>query len=122
MVTALGGPADFVESPEKYLPKAAVEMAVKAAEDGFVTGIATREIGLAVVALGGGRVRPDDKIDHSVGLTRLLPVGAEVHGGEALVLVHARTEAAAVAVRAAYTVGHSKPTAEKTVLRRILPL
>ncbi|TIR77206.1 MAG: thymidine phosphorylase, partial [Mesorhizobium sp.] len=125
-VTALGGPADFVENPEKYLPKAAVESAVKAAEDGFVTGIATREIGLAVVALGGGRVRPDDKIDHSVGLTRLLPVGAEVHAGEALALIHARTEAdaeaAAVAVRAAYTVGHSKPTAEKTVLRRILPL
>ncbi|TIW22308.1 MAG: thymidine phosphorylase, partial [Mesorhizobium sp.] len=44
--------------------------------------------------------------------------------GEALALVHARTdaeaEAAATAVRAAYTIGGSKPPAEKTVLRRIL--
>jgi thymidine phosphorylase len=125
MVTALGGPADFVENPEKYLPKAVVELAVKATADGFVTGVATRDIGLAVVALGGGRTRPDDKIDHAVGLTGLLPVGAEVRAGEPLALVHARTEADAQAavegVRAAYTIGTSKPPAEKTVLRRILP-
>ncbi|MGX8012079.1 thymidine phosphorylase [Mesorhizobium sp. ORM8.1] len=125
MVTALGGPADFVENVDKYLPKASVELAVKAAGDGFVTGVATREIGLAVVTLGGGRRRPDDRIDHAVGLTRLLPVGAEVRAGEPLALVHGRSDAeaqeAAAAVRAAYAIGASKPPAEKTVLRRILP-
>jgi thymidine phosphorylase len=114
-----------VENPEKHLPTAPVELAVKAEQDGFVAGIATRDIGLAVVTLGGGRSRPDDRIDHAVGLTRLLPVGAEVRSGEALALVHARTgaqaEAAAAAVRVAYTIGGSKPSAEKTVLRRILP-
>ncbi|CDX30550.1 thymidine phosphorylase [Mesorhizobium sp. ORS 3359] len=124
MVAVLGGPGDFIEKPEKYLPPAPVELAVAAEQDGFVTGIATRDIGLAVVTLGGGRSRPDDKIDHAVGLTRLLPVGAEARSGEALALVHARTdaeaEAAAAAVRAAYTIGGSKPPAEKTVLRRIL--
>ncbi|RWM84377.1 MAG: thymidine phosphorylase [Mesorhizobium sp.] len=125
MVAALGGPADFVENPEKYLPKAATEFAVKATENGFVTGIATRDIGLAVVGLGGGRIRPDDRIDHAVGITRLLPVGAEVRAGEALALVHARNasdaEVAAAAVRSAYSIGASKPPAEKTVIRRILP-
>ncbi|RWL95920.1 MAG: thymidine phosphorylase [Mesorhizobium sp.] len=125
MVSALGGPGDFIEKPEKYLPTAPVELAVRAEQDGFVTGIATRDIGLAVVTLGGGRSRPDDKIDHAVGLTRLLPVGAEARSGEPLALVHARTDAeaqaAATAVRAAYTIGGSKPPAEKTVLRRILP-
>jgi thymidine phosphorylase len=125
MVSVLGGPGDFIENPEKYLPTAPVELAVKAEQGGFVTGIATRDIGLAVVTLGGGRSRPDDKIDHAVGLTRLLPVGAELRPGEVLALVHARTnaeaEAAAAAVRAAYTTGGSKPPAEKTVLRRILP-
>ncbi|MER8475373.1 thymidine phosphorylase [Mesorhizobium sp. M1163] len=125
MVAALGGPADFIENPEKYLPKAATEFVVKASANGFVTGIATREIGLAVVGLGGGRTRPDDRIDHAVGITRLLPVGAEVRTGEALALVHARNagdaEAAAAAVLSAYTIGTSKPAAEKTVIRRILP-
>ncbi|PTE09957.1 thymidine phosphorylase [Mesorhizobium helmanticense] len=125
MVAALGGPADFVEKPEKYLPKAAVELAVKAAGNGFVIGIATRDVGLAVVGLGGGRKHPDDRIDHAVGITRLLPVGAEVRAGEALSLVHARTiadaEVAAATVLSAYAIGPSKPAAEKSVIRRILP-
>ncbi|MFK0692635.1 hypothetical protein ACFX5Q_31395 [Mesorhizobium sp. IMUNJ 23033] len=34
--------------------------------------ISTREIRLAVVTLGGG-ARPEDSVDHSVGITRMLP-------------------------------------------------
>ncbi|TIW83166.1 MAG: thymidine phosphorylase, partial [Mesorhizobium sp.] len=125
MVTVLGGPADFIEKPEKYLPEAATEFAVKATTEGFVTNIATRDIGLAVVGLGGGRTRPDDKIDPAVGITRLLPIGAEVKAGDALALIHARSpsdaEAAAAAVLSAYAIGASKPSADKSVIRRILP-
>ena len=125
MVAALGGPADFVEKPAKYLAKAPVEFAVRADRNGFVAGIATRAIGLAVVTLGGGRSRPGDAIDPAVGITRLLPVGSQVHEGEALALVHARTQAdaevAAATVLAAYSTGPSKPQSKKVVLRRILP-
>ncbi len=125
MVAALGGPAGFVESPRKFLPKAPVELAVKAARNGFVAGVATREIGLAVVTLGGGRRRPEDRIDHAVGITRLLPVGAEVAAGETLALVHARSEsdaqAAAATVLSSYAIGPVRPQAEKTVIRRIAP-
>jgi thymidine phosphorylase len=123
MVAALGGPADFVEKAENYLPKASVELAVRAAGSGFVTGIATRGIGLAVVALGGGRSRPEDRIDHTVGISRLLPVGAEAIAGETLALVHARTpaeaETAAMTVLGAYSIGPSKPPAKKAVIRQI---
>ena len=123
MVAALGGPADFLEKPAKHLPKAPVERPVPAGRNGFVTGIATREIGLAVVALGGGRTRPQDKVDPAVGLTRLLPVGAEMRRGEPLAMVHARTpdaaDAAIAAVAAAYTVGPAKPAARRAVIRRI---
>ena len=125
MVAALGGPADFVEKAENYLPKAPVELAVRATANGFITGIATRDIGLAVVTLGGGRSRPEDRIDHSVGISRLLPVGAEAIAGEVLALVHARTpaeaEKAARAVFDAYSVGTSRPPAKKAVIRRISP-
>ncbi|GAA2881275.1 thymidine phosphorylase [Aminobacter niigataensis] len=125
MVSILGGPADFVANPPKYLPKADVEFAVTAPRNGFVTAIATRDVGLAVVALGGGRTRPQDKVDHAVGITRLLPVGAEVNKGDTLALVHARSasdaEAAAAAVRAAYGLGEAKPAAAKVIARRIAP-
>ena len=125
MVVALGGPADLVERPERHLPAAPVELAVAAGQDGFVTAIATREVGLAVVGLGGGRTRPQDKVDHAVGVTRLLPVGAQTRAGEPLALVHARStadaERAAAAIAAAYAIGPSRPPASKAVIRRVLP-
>jgi thymidine phosphorylase len=125
MVAALGGPADFVERAGAYLPAAPVVRKVVAQRSGFVTGIATRAIGLAVVELGGGRRRPEDKVDPAVGLTGLMPVGAEVIPGEALALVHARSEAEAEAAVAtvldAYAIGPAKPPAEKAVIRRIVP-
>jgi thymidine phosphorylase len=125
MVFELGGPAGFLADPKKHLPAAGVELAVAAAENGFVTGIATRDIGLAVVALGGGRTRPEDGIDHAVGITRLLPVGASVAAGEPLALVHARSrdaaEAAAATIRAAYAIGAARPSPQKPVVRRIAP-
>ncbi len=125
MVAALGGPGDFMERPLTYLPRAPVEHAVAADATGFVTGVATRDIGVAVVALGGGRTAPGDSIDHAVGITGLLPVGAEAIQGEPLAIVHARSNEAAVKaaeeVRAAYAIGPTRPAAQKAVLRRIAP-
>jgi thymidine phosphorylase len=123
MVAALGGPNDFIERAAHYLPAAPIILPVKAERDGFVTAIATRDIGLAVVALGGGRTRPQDPVDHAVGLTRLLPVGAEVRKGEPLAFVYARTQSAADAaarsVGNCYRLGASKPALDEPVIRRI---
>lgn len=125
MVAELGGPADFVENCASYLPKAKLELAVKAPRDGYVGNVETRDVGMAVVALGGGRIKPDDSVDHTVGITRLLPVGTEVRAGEALALVHARDEAtarrAAADVLSAYTLADARPTPSKAVVRRIAP-
>ena len=123
MVKLLGGPADFVEECGAYLPRAEVELAVKAPRDGFVAAVETRDIGLAVVTLGGGRTDPAASIDHAVGITRLLPVGAEVTKGDALALVHARSKAlaeeAARAVLAAYSIEEERPNPGRAVLRRV---
>ncbi len=125
MVALLGGPADFLQRPEAYLKSAPVERAVSAPASGFVTGVATRDIGVAVVALGGGRTRPEDGVDHAVGLTRLLSVGTEVRRGDPLALVHARSEAQAVeaskAVAAAYMIGPERQRVRPAVARRVAP-
>ena len=71
MVAALGGPADLVERPETHLTAAPVMRDVTAPRAGYIARIATREIGLAVVTLGGGRVQPGDEIDHRVGVDAL---------------------------------------------------
>ena len=61
MVSALGGPADFVENAEKHLPKAPIIRAVHAAKSGKIESIDTRALGLAVIELGGGRRVPPIK-------------------------------------------------------------
>jgi thymidine phosphorylase len=123
MVSALGGPAGFVDDCRAFLPKAEFEVAVKAAAGGYVTGIATRGIGLAVVELGGGRRKPEDAVDPAVGITNLLPIGAEVRLGDPLALVRARSqagaEAAVASVGAAYTLGDTRPARRKPIMRRV---
>ena len=83
MVTALGGPGDLVDNPAAYLPAAEVTSRVAATRDGYVDSIDTRSVGLVVVALGGGRLRVDDQVDHSVGLTDVVAVGEHVDRGSA---------------------------------------
>ena len=123
MVAHLGGPGDFMERYRGHLDIAPVEWAVAAPTDGFVGGVDTRRIGLAVVELGGGRTDPSQAIDHSVGITRLLPVGMEVRAGDALALVHARSEEAAAAAAAgvseAYTLAELRPRRPDAILRRV---
>jgi thymidine phosphorylase len=125
MVGALGGPKDLMEKPGKHLAAAPVIVPVPASADGFVNSIATRDLGLAVVALGGGRTRPQDPIDHAVGLTRLLPVGAKVTKGEPICMIQARTKsqanAACEAMLKSYRVSATKPPLTDPVIRRIGP-
>jgi thymidine phosphorylase len=82
---------------------------VHAPTDGIVSAIDVRGLGLAVVALGGGRQRADDVIDPAVGLLELSPLGRAVKAGEPLALVDARNETdaarAAMQVAACYILG-----------------
>jgi thymidine phosphorylase len=123
MVAALGGPADFVESPDRYLVKAPLVRPVHPEEAGIVQEIATRDIGLAVVALGGGRTAPDQAVDHAVGFTGLAGIGDKIGAERPLGIVHARTEggfeAAAAALRRAYRIGDAPAVPGPLVADRI---
>lgn len=98
MVSALGGPADILEHPERHLPRAPVQRAVPATASGFVATIDVRALGECVVDLGGGRRKPGAPVDHAVGLAEVRGRGEHVTRGDALAVIHARTDAAADAV------------------------
>jgi thymidine phosphorylase len=119
----MGGPRDLVTNPGKHLVLAAVQVPVPPVRPGRVSRIDTRAVGMAVVALGGGRTRPQDPIDHSVGLTDLAGLGDEVGPDRPLGHVWARTsadaEVAASALRAAYTVGGRTPPKRDVILERL---
>jgi thymidine phosphorylase len=98
-VRALGGPADVLADAQ--LPVAPVQRPVPALRAGVIAAMDTRALGLAVVALGGGRLKPGDAVDPRVGLSQVRPRGSAVAAGEPLALVHAADAAAAdEAVRA----------------------
>jgi len=111
MVARLGGPADVLHDPR--LPVAPVRRAVPAPRAGFVGAIDVRALGLAVVALGGGRSRPGVAVDPRVGLAAVLAPGAQVQAGDPLALVHAASvadaESAVRAVAAAMPVADAPP-------------
>jgi len=114
MVAEQGGPSDFLEKHESYLTYAPVVKPVFAEASGFVTAMQTRDIGMAVVALGGGRVDPAQKIDHSVGLAHICQLGDKVEADQPLAMVYANSaeaaDAAAHAVRNAVTLADSAPS------------
>ncbi|KQB97491.1 thymidine phosphorylase [Loktanella sp. 1ANDIMAR09] len=109
MIAALGGPPDMAQDWHTHLPKAPVVGDVTAPASGYISAIDGEALGLAVVALGGGRNVESDLVNPAVGLTEVVRLGAKVSRGDPLCVVHAADEdaaiAAAMAVQAAVTIG-----------------
>ncbi len=123
MAAAHGGPADLMERAEAHLPAAPVVRPVLAETAGYVGAMNTREIGLAIVALGGGRTRPEQAIDPAVGFSGICRIGDLIETGTPLAMVHARdetdAEAAAFRLRNAITFVDRKPRLEPVVLEAV---
>lgn len=119
MVHALGGPHDFVERYLHYLPEAPVIVPVYAERSGYVHQVATRELGLVVVRLGGGRRTPHDQVDHAVGLTHMCAIGRYVDQRTPLAFIHARdsatAELAAAELKASIKVSENQPTPDPVI-------
>ena len=117
-VTAQGGDGRLVDDPTG-LTAAPVQLPVLAAADGYVQHLEAREVGLTVVALGGGRQKKGEPIDLRVGVVLRAKVGARVQSGDLLCTVHAADEtaaqAAAARLLAAYTIW-AEPVAPLPIL------
>jgi thymidine phosphorylase len=125
MVALLGGPVDFVERTDQYLTPAPIVRDVFAAGGGVVTAIDTRAVGMAVVALGGGRRMPADTIDHAVGFDRLLGLGARADAGTPVARLDALDDASAAEAErrlvAAYRLGDAAAPARPLIAETIDP-
>ena len=123
MVASLGGPSDFVERYPDRLPAATVMQEVLPEVTGEVASIDTQAIGMAVVHLGGGRLRDGERINPTVGFSELLALGEEMTLTRPLGMVHAATEAdaerAAAVLRAAYVAGDAPDEIAPLVIGRV---
>jgi pyrimidine-nucleoside phosphorylase/thymidine phosphorylase len=123
IVRAQEGDAAAIRDPGR-LPQAARTYEVPAPAGGFVTAIDAEAIGLAAVALGAGRARVEDRVDHAVGIVLHRKLGDPVERGAPLCTVHegARSEApAAMAdrIQRAYRIGPERPPPAPLVLERL---
>lgn len=123
MVHGLGGPTDLLENPDRYLTKAPVQKPVLASSDGWLGACDARAIGMSVIDLGGGRRHPQDKIDHRVGFSDILPLGTKVSKGDRIATVHAADEVtadrAAGDFAANYRIVEAAPALPAVIVTRI---
>jgi len=123
MIAAQGGDPRVVADRGR-LEVARETMVVESPRDGFVQHADALTIGLAGVAMGAGRTRADQAVDHAVGILVDAKPGARVARGQPLarVLVREKNDAAAAVVArvaSAFTVGDASPPQSPLLIGRI---
>jgi pyrimidine-nucleoside phosphorylase len=91
LVEAQGGDVSYIEHTSKF-PRAEYIEEVKSPQSGFLSQIQARIVGEAAVALGAGRARKSDPVDHAVGFVIHHKVGDQIEKGEPLFTVHANDQ------------------------------
>ena len=116
MIAHLGGPPDMDADWHTHLPKARVVGDVVAPTDGHIAAINGEALGLAVVAMGGGRRVETDRLHYGVGFSDVVGLGDKVSKGQPLATIHAASEddavAAAKALQSAVTIGEAPTPAQ----------
>ena len=123
MVAAMGGPNDFLRRWRDRLPAAPASAPVRPDGAGYVKAIDTEALGLAVVAMGGGRKRARDRINPAVGLSQIAAIGDRVDKDRPLARLHvsrrSELEAFEPRVRAAFQLSETPVNPPKLVLGRV---
>jgi pyrimidine-nucleoside phosphorylase len=123
-IAAQGGEARVCDDPKTFLPLVSENVEVESARSGFITKVDTSEIGHAIAAIGGGRVRIEDKVDPTAGFISQLKLGDRVRAGEAIGLVYcadvsAATEAAR-RIQASYHIAEEPPSEHLKLVKEII--
>ncbi|MCA1556487.1 MAG: hypothetical protein LC747_07330, partial [Acidobacteria bacterium] len=124
-VEAQGGDARVCDAPGRLLQTSTLrEVKVESTRAGFVTQVEAAEIGYAVSAIGGGRTRVEDEIDHQVGFVADAKHGDQVAKGDALGTLYCRDREQAASVgariRAAYTVADEPPSEPLKLIKEVI--
>ena len=122
-VSAQGGDARVCDEPARFLPLATESFKVESPRSGFVTKVNTADIGHAIAAIGGGRVRIDDEIDPSVGFVASVKIGDRIEAGASIGAIYCSDEAkakeAVQAVQACYEIGDA-PLEKLLLVKQII--
>jgi thymidine phosphorylase len=122
MIDRQGGDARVVEDPSR-LPSAPSREVLPAPRSGFLTRLRAQPIGRAANALGAGRTRVADKVDHAVGIVAMVKPGAAVREGQPLLEIHHRhgrgLDVALAACREAIAIDDAAPPPRTNILGEV---
>ena len=123
-VEAQGGEPRVCDDPQRFLPLAERSVKVESPRPGFITRVNTTEVGHAIAAIGGGRVRIEDSIDPSVGFIAEAKIGDRVGPRKPIgsVLCNDITKGgeAAARIQAAYEVGDEPPAQIPGLIKEVI--
>ena len=123
-IAAQGGDPRVCDAPGSFLPLVSETIKVESPRPGFITRVDTTEIGHAIAAIGGGRVRIDDTVDPTVGFTSELKLGDEVRAGDAIGIVYCADATAAAGaarrIQAAYEIGDAPANELPKLVKEII--
>jgi pyrimidine-nucleoside phosphorylase len=106
LVQAQGGDVSYADDTSKFRRAEYVEV-VDSPRDGYLAQIQARSVGEAAVALGAGRARKSDTIDHAVGFVIHHKVGDPVKKAEPLFTIYANDQAKLAEARQAVLSAHT---------------
>ncbi len=98
LTEAQGGDASALEKLSS-IHEAPHQEPFRAPRAGTITRLDAGTIGAASVRLGAGRKKASDKVDYSVGFSGIRKCGDRVEKGEPVLVIHARSKAAAAEIR-----------------------
>jgi len=92
MVASLGGDKNILTNYEQVIKTANHRGDIISNKNGYISEIKTRQLGLCLIEIGGGRKQISDKIDYSVGLINVKAINNKIKKGDILVTALTRNE------------------------------
>jgi thymidine phosphorylase len=107
---------------KEELPTSKHKIDICAPQDGWIQSIATRQMGLLLIEMGGGRKVQSDTINHAVGFTDLVKVGQKVVKNEILCRLHMNhlNEGIVEAARSLFSVSDSNVQPQLLILEHMV--
>lgn len=123
MAVSLGADSKILENFATHGPKTPYVEPIYPTTSGYITAIDTRQVGLGVIMLGGGRTHPEQKINYTTGFTSFCQIGDKMDTKTPLCYIHAedkdKIKEVAELIRQAITIADTKPAPSPVILRKI---
>ena len=121
MVFCLGGSKNILKNYNKEISSAKIIEDVFLPQEGFIKNIKCKDIGLALIELGGGRKKEEDKLDYSVGIDEIKTVGTFVEKNLPICRIHASSKdkliIAKKLIKKAFLIQEKKPEITEVIIK-----